>query len=275
MFRLPKLSVHFFLTVYAVIALLPFGIIVLNSFKTRSGIFGDPLSLPDSTTLSTAGYQTLFASTDFLLYIGNSTIITSVSLLFIIGLGACAAYGLLESKTTLSKWIWLLIIVGIMIPLRLGTVGLLELMKSLNLLNSLIGLICIYIAQGLPLAVFIYSEVFRRFPNELIASARMDGLGPAKTLFFIVMPLTRPTTATIAIFSLVPVWNDLWFPLIIAPDPSVRTITLGVQQFIGQFTVDWPAVLAALSIAMAPAFAIYALISRNFIRNLSAGSIKG
>ena len=150
MFRLPNLSVHFFLAVYAVIALLPFGIIVLNSFKTRSGIFGDPLSFPDPTTLSTAGYQTLFASTDFLLYVGNSTIITSVSLLFIIGLGACAAYGLLESKTTLSKWTWLLLIVGIMIPLRLGTVGLLELMKSLNLLNSLIGLICIYVAQGLP-----------------------------------------------------------------------------------------------------------------------------
>ena len=81
--------------------------------------------------------------------------------------------------------------------------------------------------------------------------------------------------ATVAVFSIVPIWNDLWFPLILAPGDATRTVTLGVQQFIGQFTVDWSAVLAALSLAILPVLVLYAIFSRQLIRGITSGAVKG
>ena len=89
-----------------------------------------------------------------------------------------------------------------------------------------------------------------------------------------VLPLVRPAIATVAVFTMIPAWNDLWFPLILAPGESTKTVTLGVQQFIGQYVTDWNSVLAALSLAVLPILALYALFSRQLIRGLTSGAVK-
>ncbi len=92
--------------------------------------------------------------------------------------------------------------------------------------------------------------------------------------FKLVLPLIRPAMATVAVFTMIPIWNDLWFPLILAPSEATKTVTLGAQLFIGQFVTNWNAVLAALSLAMFPILILYVLFSRQLIRGITAGAVK-
>jgi raffinose/stachyose/melibiose transport system permease protein len=160
-----------------------------------------------------------------------------------------------------------------MIPIRLGTVGILELMVDFSLVNNLWGLILIYIAQGLPLTIFILTQYMRQVPKEMKDAARIDGASEYR-IFALVLPLVRPALGAIGIFTMIPIWNDLWFPLVLAPSSSTATITLGVQQFLGQFVSDWNAVLASLTLAMIPILLFYILFSRQMIRSITAGAIK-
>jgi raffinose/stachyose/melibiose transport system permease protein len=162
---------------------------------------------------------------------------------------------------------------GIMIPIRLGTVGILRLMVDLKLVNTLTGLILIYTAQSLPLTIFILSQFMRQVPRDLKDAARIDGASEYR-IFGMILPLVRPALGAIGIFTMIPIWNDLWFPLIISPSPKTSTVTLGVQQFLGQFVSDWNAVLASLTLAMIPILILYILFSRQMVRSITAGAIK-
>jgi raffinose/stachyose/melibiose transport system permease protein len=127
--------------------------------------------------------------------------------------------------------------------------------------------------MGLPLAVFILTLFFRQVPKELKEAARVDGASEY-WVFRMVVPLVRPGLAAIAVFTMLPIWNDLWFPLILTPGESVRTVTLGAQLFLGQFVSDWNAVLAVLTLAMLPMMALYIIFSKQFMRGLTSGAIK-
>jgi raffinose/stachyose/melibiose transport system permease protein len=161
---------------------------------------------------------------------------------------------------------------GVMIPIRLGTVAILRMLVAGGQINTLSGLVLVYTAQGLPIAIFILSV--RQVSQELKSAGRIDGLSEYAIFFKPVLPLVRPALATVAVFTMVPVWNDLWFPLILAPGESTKTVTLGAQIFLGQFVTNWNAVLAALSLAIVPVLLLYFLFSRQLIRGLTAGALK-
>jgi raffinose/stachyose/melibiose transport system permease protein len=160
-----------------------------------------------------------------------------------------------------------------MIPIRLGTVSILRLIVSLGLINSLGALILVYTAMGLPLTIFVLQQFMRQVPSELKAAARVDGASEYR-IFWLVLPLVAPAVATVAVFTMVPIWNDLWFPLILAPGEATKTVTLGAQLFLGQFVSDWNAVLSSLTLAMLPMIVLYLLFARQLIRGLTAGAVK-
>ena len=110
-----------------------------------------------------------------------------------------------------------------MVPIRLGSVSILRMMVELNLVNTLTALILVYVAQGLPLAILILGEFIQQIPKDLREAARCDGVSEYRIFFSIVLPLIRPAIATVAVFTMVPVWNDLWFPLILAPGDGKQT----------------------------------------------------
>ena len=184
-----------------------------------------------------------------------------------------AAFALSEYNFKGNTLLALYLSLGIMIPIRLGTVGILKLMVGLNLVNTLTGLILVYIAQSLPMTIFILSSFMRQVPKELKDAARIDGASEYR-IFGLVIPLVRPAIGAIGIFTMIPIWNDLWFPLILAPSQKTATVTLGVQQFLGQFVSDWNAVLASLTLAMIPILIIYLIFSKQMIRSITAGALK-
>ena len=269
-----RLAVHAALLAYAALALFPIALILVNSVKSRPAIFADPLALPTLETWSLVGFEKVFAATQFLRYFANSAIVTVASLVLIVWFGAMAAWALSEYDFKGRRWISVFIAMGIMIPIRLGTVAILQWVVTLGLINTLTALVLVYTAQGLPLAVMILSEFIRQVPGELKDAARCDGVGEVTIFFQVILPLIRPAIATVAVFTMIPAWNDLWFPLILAPGDDTKTVTLGVQQFIGQYVTDWNSVLAALSLAVVPMLLLYALFSRQLIRGLTSGAVK-
>jgi raffinose/stachyose/melibiose transport system permease protein len=201
-------------------------------------------------------------------------IVTVASLFFILLFGAMAAFALSEYRFRGNLWMGLYLALGIMIPIRIGTVAILEMMVATGLVNTLWALILVYTAQGLPLAVFILSEFMRQVSDDLKNAARVDGLSEYTIFFRLVLPLVRPAMATVAVFNMIPIWNDLWFPLILAPSEETKTLTLGSQVFIGQFVTDWNAVLSALSMAILPVLILYVIFSRQLIRGITSGAVK-
>ena len=269
-----SIAAHAILILYTVIALFPVFVIVINSFKSRRAIFADPLALPTPGNFDLVGYQTVLAQGDFFQYFLNSLTVTVGSLFFVLLFGAMAAFALSEYRFKGNTLMGLYLALGIMIPIRLGTVAILQLMVASGLVNTLTALVLVYTAQGIPLAVFILSEFMRSVSADLKNAGRIDGLSEYTIFFRLVLPLVRPAMATVAVFTMIPIWNDLWFPLILAPSEATKTITLGSQVFIGQFVTNWNAVLAALGLAIVPVLVLYLIFSRQLIRGITAGAVK-
>ncbi|MGY0574859.1 carbohydrate ABC transporter permease [Bradyrhizobium sp. RDM12] len=272
--RARSLGVHLVLIAYSLLAVGPILLVVMNSFKVRSAIFGSPLAPPDAATFSLVGYEKVFRSSHILTYYSNSLIVTLVSMALVLLFGAMAAWALTEYRFGGSTVLALFLSLGIMVPIRLGSVAILNMMRSAGLNDTLTALILIYVAQGLPMSIFILSEFIQQIPRDLRDAARCDGVPETRIFFEVVAPLLRPAIATVAVFTIVPIWNDLWFPLILTSSDSTHTVTLGVQQFLGQYITDWNSVLAALSMAILPVVIIYVILSRQLIAGLTSGAVK-
>lgn len=272
--RARSIGVHLVLIAYSLLAVGPILLVVMNSFKVRSAIFGSPLAPPDASTFSLVGYEKVFRSSHILTYYSNSLIVTLISMALVLLFGAMAAWALTEYRFRGSTALALFLSIGIMVPIRLGSVAILNMMRSVGLNDTLTALILVYVAQGLPMSVFILSEFIQQIPKDLRDAARCDGVPETRIFFEVVVPLLRPAIATVAVFTIVPIWNDLWFPLILTSSDSTHTVTLGVQQFLGQYITDWNSVLAALSMAILPVVMIYVILSRQLIADLTSGAVK-
>ncbi|SMF37642.1 raffinose/stachyose/melibiose transport system permease protein [Xaviernesmea oryzae] len=266
--------IHLALIAYTLVALFPVFLTLVNSFKSRNAIFREPMALPTPSTFSLVGYETVLNQGDFVGYFQNSLIVTVASIALVLLTGAMAAFALSEYRFRGNTLMGLYLALGIMIPIRLGTVAILQGMVAAGLVNTLTSLILVYTAQGLPLAIFILSEFMRTVSDDLKNAGRIDGLSEYAIFFRLVLPLVRPAMATVAVFTMIPIWNDLWFPLILAPGEDTKTVTLGVQMFIGQFVTNWNAVLSALSLAILPVMVLYVIFSRQLIRGITSGAVK-
>ena len=267
-------AVHAVLLAYTALALAPIILVIMNSFKERKAIFGSPLMPPTSSTFSLIGYDKVFGDSSIVSYYINSVTVTGGTIFFTLLFGSMAAWALAEYKFRWNTLLAIYLSIGIMVPIRLGSVALIQLIAQLNLINTLTALVLVYVAQNLPLAVFILSEFMAQIPKDLREAARCDGLSEYNIFFHIILPLLRPAMATVAVFTMIPVWNDLWFPLLLAPTGGKQTITLGIQQYLGQYITDWNSVLSALSTAIIPVLILYVIFSRQLIRGLTSGAVK-
>lgn len=268
-----KLLKHSILLFVALLSTVPIAIVVMNSFKERRAIFDDPYSFPNSDTFDPVGYETVFRESEFELYYFNSIFVTVVSLFFILLLSSMASFALSEYEFRGSTLVTVFLLLGLMVPIRLASVSIVRIILDLGLINTLWALIIVYVAGGVPLATFILTSFMRQVPRSMKDAARMDGASEYRVLW-LVIPIVRPGLGTVAALSIIPIWNDLWWPLILAPGDSTRTVTLGAQQFFGQFSNDWNAVLASLTLSTVPVLIAYFIASRQLLRGLTAGAIK-
>lgn len=266
---------HVILVAWSLVVLVPLWTMLVNSLKDKREIFRSPFSWPTGEMRTFDGYERAWVDGNFDLYFRNSLIVTVTSLILILLVGALAAYALANWRSRASSMVYLYFIAGLMIPIRLGTINIVTIVQDLGLNNSLSGLIPIYVAMGLPITVFVLTAFMRGVPQDLIDAARIDGASELRVFAQVMLPLTRPALATVTVFNMIPIWNDLWFPLILTRAEDVRTVTYGVSLLFGQYQTDWNAILSTLSLASLPVLILYLLMSKQFIKGLTAGAVKG
>jgi len=267
------IGAHIVLILWSLIVLFPLWVMVINSFKDRLSIYENPFGLPRSWNF--ANYTSILRDSDFLNYFLNSFIVVIISLSLVLIVGALAAFAFANWHSRLSNALFFFIIAGMMLPIKIASIKLLDMMRELHLLNTIGSLIPIYVAMGIPIAVFVLTEFIKEIPAELTEAAIIDGAGRFKIFGTIIVPLIRPALATVGIYNLVPFWNDLWFPLIFITDERSKTLLLGVTRLFGQYQTDWSKVLAVLTLSAVPVIALYLAMSKEFIAGLTAGAVKG
>jgi raffinose/stachyose/melibiose transport system permease protein len=264
---------HIILGIWSVIVIFPLWIMVINSFKDRLSIYQNPFGLPQKW--NTANYGMVLADGDFLVYFKNSFVVVVLSLVLVLAVASLAGYALANWRGRIARSLYFFCIAGMMLPIKIASIRLLELVKALGLLNTIWGLIPIYAAMGVPVGIFVLTEFIHAVPYELTEAAIIDGAGRFGVFIRIITPLLRPALATVAIYNLVPFWNDLWFPLIFINDDRAKTVLLGVTRLFGQYQTDWSKVLAVLTLSAVPVIALYLIASKQFIQGLTAGAVKG
>lgn len=268
-----RLFKHLLLSLWGLLVLFPLWTMIVNSFKFKNDIYLDPFGLPKAVNLG--GYRTVFENSPFPRYFLNSFVVTVSSLALILFLGSLAAYAFVRWRSRVARWIYFFFVAGLTVPIKIGSVNLLQIMIGLGLLDTTGSVVPVYVAMGLPIAVFTLYEFIRGLPEELTEAALIDGTGPFRIYRSIIMPLVKPALATVAIFNLVPIWNDLWFPLIFIRKDDQRTLILGVTRLFGEYQTDWSKILAVLSLSCIPVILLYLAMAKQFISGLTAGAVKG
>ncbi|WP_370457928.1 carbohydrate ABC transporter permease [Thalassobacillus sp. CUG 92003] len=256
----------------ASISLYPILLMILSSFKTSTEIFTSPLAFPKSFTLET--YRNLLEQIPFMTFFMNSVIVSGVSVALILVTSSLAAFYIARFTFQWNNMLFFFFLMGMMLPIKLGIVPLFILMKDLELLNTLWSLIFMYTATGIPLSILILTGFFRTMPRELEEAARIDGAGNLRILWNVVLPLMRPALGTVMIIQFIQSWNDFFFPLIFITDDMKKTIPVGMLSLFGEYSADWGALFAGLTLASLPMIILFFIASKQFMEGLTQGAIK-
>ncbi|MEM6429649.1 MAG: carbohydrate ABC transporter permease [Deinococcota bacterium] len=250
----------------------PLLLMVMSSFKSTREIFRSPFALPEQWGFS--NYITAWQQGNFSTYFGNSLFVTGISLILVLVIGSLAAYPLGRYQFAGKNALMMYFLAGLMLPIRLGILPLFFLMRNLGLLNTPWSLILLYAASGMPFTIFILANFFETLPKELEEAARLDGASELRIYWQVMLPLVRPALATVAIFNVVPWWNDFFFPLIFIRAERYRTLPLGLFSFFGERQNDWSLLFSGLTITALPLLVLYWFASKQIIRGLTSGALK-
>jgi raffinose/stachyose/melibiose transport system permease protein len=260
------------LVLNALIMLYPLFVMVLSAFKTNAEIFSSPFALPNS--LSFANLQKVWDQTNFIRYMLNSFGVTLASIVLILIFGTMAAYAIARYEFRLGSAVLMFFISGMTVPLKLAIIPLFIQLNALHLIDTYAGLVLVYVAMGLPSAVFILTGFLRTLPRELEESARIDGASELLIMLRIMLPLARPAMVIVTIQNAVPIWNDFFFPLILITSDDLKTLPQGLTVFIGEFTTDWGVMFTGLTLAALPITLLYIVLSKQFIAGITQGAVK-
>lgn len=255
--------------IWLVIVILPVYAIVVTSLRPQSDYYAEnPLSWPSNPSLDAYGRV---LQNDFLRYFGNSVIVTLASVVVILAVSLMASYVVVRSQRRSTARLFQVFLLGIAIPIQATIIPVYYLIVKLGLYDTLWALILPSIAFAIPLSVLILTNFLRDVPGELFESMRMDGAGEWRTLWDLAIPLTRPAIVTVGVYNALQVWNGFLFPLVLTQSSETRVLPLSLWSFQGAFSVDIPAVLAAVVLSVLPILAAYILGRRQLVSGLTAG----
>ena len=267
------LGVYIVLTLYTLYTLYPIFLMLATALKGNLEIMQNPVGLPHQIVLD--GFRTLFERENFGQYFLNSIFVSVVSSVILMVISLMLAYVLCRYTSKLSNFLYFFFLIGMMLPLRLGLLSLNDLLYALGLIDSLWGLVLIYVAMNIPFTMFLLTGYIRMIPLSLEESAFIDGANTWHILWKVVVPLVKPAIATTVVYNFVPIWNDVYFPLIFIFDDEKKTFMLQVTNYFGQFSTDWNLVYSALTFAAAVSLIFYAFGSKYLVKGLTTGALKG
>jgi ABC-type glycerol-3-phosphate transport system permease component len=266
-----RLAISGFLIVSAFVALAPVLWVVGLSLRTGADVYSRSV-VPRSLRLENFGdaWAQFGLGPLFL----NSILVTGLSVLVAVTLSVLAAYGFARLRFRGSEVLFLIILLGLMIPPAALIIPLFVEIRSLGLYDTHVGLSLVYVAFGLPLSILILRSFFAGIPRELLEAARIDGATERWILWDVVVPMAKAPIATVTILLFLFCWNDFFLALVLLRDAGTYTLPVGIAQFIGQYSTPYELVAAAVLIAAMPVFVLYLLLHRQFEQGVAEGAVK-
>lgn len=260
------------LILYTCFTIFVIGVTLLDSFKSKSDLVTNFTGWPKKFLMDS--YITILFKNNFFLYFKNSLILTLFGTVGCILLSSMAAYGIARYQFKGKAFITSYFLVGLMVPIQVSVLPIFLMLKKVGLLNHLMGLILIYIS-GISMSCFIFQKFFKTIPVALEESARLDGAGDFKIFFRIIYPISKPVLFTMALITGIGQWNDFYMPMVFLGGENVKSLTLAIYQYIGQFTRYMNESMAAVVITLIPIIIIYFLFSTQIVEGLTGGAVKG
>jgi N-acetylglucosamine transport system permease protein len=265
---------HVLLSIWSIIVIVPFLWVVLSSFKTTKEILASPFSLPAHWSFD--NYVHAWTDAGIRQFFLNTVVVVGVALVLVMLLGSMCAYVLARFRFPGARFIYYLMLAGLTFPIFLAIVPLFFILKNAGLLNTLPGLIMVYVAFALPFTVFFLYAFFKTLPVDVYEAALMDGAGDWRAFFQIMLPMARPGIAAVAIFNFLGLWNQFLLPVALNTDPGRYVLTQGMANFASQagYAVDFGALFAAVVITVVPVLIVYVIFQRRLEGSVSRGTFR-
>ncbi|MDN3017899.1 carbohydrate ABC transporter permease [Paenibacillus sp. BSR1-1] len=270
--RLFQFVVFIWFSVFALLIIYPIIWLALSGLKSNSDFFLNTWSLPKEWLWS--NYKAAWDAGIGKFFL-NSVLVTLVSVMAVLLLGSMAAFGLSRFHFKGQNLVLVLILSGLMLAPQVSLIPLFKLLQGLGLYNTYWALILPYVAFQLPFAIFLMRSYFLSIPRELEESAIIDGCNSWKVYWHIIIPMGKPIIASCALLAGMNVWNEFMFALVFVEDSALRTIPVGLMNLRSQLNTNFGIQLAGLAISALPMIIAYILFQKQFVRGLSAGSVKG
>lgn len=271
--RLGRVGLYVLAWVAMGVIVIPLTFSVLGGFRTSQQLSANPVGLPDPWVWE--NYSFILRSGDFWRQVWNSTLIALLTAAIVLPAASLAAFVLARYNFRGREVVYALFTVGLLFPVAVAILPLFIVLRQAGLLSNPLGVALPQAAFGLPLSIIIMRPFFRAIPQSLQDAARIDGCGPFRFYWHVMLPLSRPVLSTIAIVTIVMSWNAFLLPLLVLIDPAQHTLPIGVNNVSAQFVTDFSVVLAYTTLAMIPALVFYAIAERQIIGGLTSGAIKG
>ncbi|HUW88727.1 MAG TPA: carbohydrate ABC transporter permease [Candidatus Paceibacterota bacterium] len=256
------------------VMIVPFLYLFATSFKPQLYLFEmPPQFIPEHPT--TSNYTEAWTSNNFGHYFANSVFVSVVATALSALLSSMMAYAFARFSFKGQNVMFWILLIGLMVPGMMLLIPQYLLANQLHLLDSLLGLIVFYVATTLAFNTFLLRGFFEEIPWALEEAMIMDGAGPFRRYWKLILPLSRPALATVAIFTFLACWDEYVWALIIINNPDNRTLPIAISLFQGQHLTNWGLVFAASTIAIIPVILVFAIFQRQFIRGLSGEALKG
>jgi len=256
----------------SLVCAVPLWYIVINTFKTIADMNVNPLGLPNDWTFD--NYINAFKTVPILRSLWNTVIVTFFGVAIQVIVGALAAYGMILRKSRFTSVVGAVLMVAFVVPAQSTLIPLYRMEAGVHLVNTLAGLVLIYLG-GAVFCYFLIVGYMRSLPFELIEAARIDGAGPLRIFWNIVMPLIKPILTTVIVFQTMGTWNDFMNANVFISSSELRTIVLQVYNAVGQFSTDWPSFMTITVLALLPVFIFFIFCQKWIVSGLVAGSVKG
>lgn len=258
---------------WLMIACVPFIYMVINSFKGRfeiltSGVF----SLPESWY--PANYIEVLTG-GFWRYFMNSVIVLAVSLILLLLVSALAAYPLARFQFRFSKLAFSTIVACMSIPMHITLIPIFKMATKIGLYDSIWALVGPYVAFAVSISVFILTGFMKDIPVEMEEAAMLDGCSKIQIFSRIMLPMSKPGLATLAIYNGVNIWNEFSFAYTLTQDKVNRTLPLSIWEFKGQYTMNTPMILAVLTLTVVPMLILFIITKDRLIEGMASGAVKG
>lgn len=263
---------HVVLVIASIVVLLPLLFVVFLSFKDIPGILGTPLSWPD--VFHVENYPDAWNEGNIGQFLVNTIVVACVTVAAILAFSSLAAFVIARYRFKGNQLLYLFFVSGLALPIQIIALPIFILIKNLHLLNTLTSLVIVFASGGISYSVFILVNFMRTIPFELQEAAVMDGAGPLRIYWHIVLPLIRPALGIVAIFQFLSAWKEFFLPLLLVQDPSSMTVPVGILSFVGEHSTEWQLLLAGLVIISLPTLIGFLLVAKQFRRNLVGGGVK-